>query len=47
MRRRTRHGTVRRMQLWVLTIVVCASVWVLGSVLVALGARWLVHHDPD
>ncbi|HEY6961336.1 MAG TPA: hypothetical protein VI408_05530 [Gaiellaceae bacterium] len=40
-------GTFPRMELWVLTIVVCSVVWVAGTILVALGANWLVHHQPD
>jgi hypothetical protein len=46
MRRSPGGGSVRHMPLWVLTIVICAAVWVVGSLLVAFGARWLVHHEP-
>jgi len=35
------------MTFWELTIVVCGSIWVVGTVLVALGATWLVRHQPD
>jgi hypothetical protein len=35
------------MTLWMLTIAICASVWVLGTILVVAGATWLVHHQPD
>jgi hypothetical protein len=35
------------MQLWVLTIVICSVIWVIGTVLVAVGATWLVRHQPD
>jgi hypothetical protein len=34
------------MELWVLTVVVCSAVWVIGTILVALGATWLVRHEP-
>jgi len=34
------------MPLWVLVIVICATVWVIGTVLVVFGATWLVRHEP-
>jgi hypothetical protein len=34
------------MPLWVLTIVICAAAWVIGTIVVALGASRLVHHEP-
>jgi len=30
-----------------LTVAILATVWVAGTVLVAVGATWLVHHNPD
>jgi hypothetical protein len=35
------------MTLWMLTVAICATIWVVGSVLVVLGATWLVRHQPD
>jgi hypothetical protein len=35
------------MPLWVLTIIICAAVWVLGTIFVVLGATWLVRHEAD
>ncbi len=29
------------MPLWILTIIICAAVWVLGTIAVAAGAVWL------
>jgi hypothetical protein len=34
------------MTLWMLTIVICAAIWVLGTVLIVLGATRLVRHQP-
>jgi len=34
------------MPLWVLTIVICAVIWVIGTIFVAVGATWLVRHQP-
>jgi hypothetical protein len=34
------------MPLWVIVIVICATVWVIGTVLVVVGATWLVRHEP-
>jgi hypothetical protein len=34
------------MPLWVLTIVICSVLWVLGTVAVAAGAVWLNRHQP-
>jgi len=34
------------MPLWVLTIVICATLWVAGTILVVLGAAWVVR-QPD
>ncbi len=34
------------MPLWLVTVVICATVFVVGSILVALGAIWLVRHEP-
>jgi hypothetical protein len=36
-----------RMTLWELTIVIFGLIWVLGSILVVLGATWLVRHEPS
>ena len=41
------EDSLSRMKLWELTIVVVGLVWVIGSILVAVGATWLVHHQPD
>jgi len=35
------------MEPWMLVVAVLAAVLVAGTVLVALGATWLVHHNPD
>jgi hypothetical protein len=35
------------MPLWLLTIVICTAVWVLGTVAVALAAMRLVRGEPD
>jgi hypothetical protein len=35
------------MQLWVLTVAICSTVFVIGTILVAVGATWLVRHQPD
>ena len=40
------QASLPRMTLWELTIVICGLVWVLGSILVVLGATWLVRHEP-
>jgi hypothetical protein len=32
---------------WLLTIVICSAIWVLGTAAVVTGARWLVRHEPD
>lgn len=34
------------MPLWVLTIVICSLIWVIGTAVVVLGATWLVRHEP-
>ncbi len=41
-----RDRNLPHMKLWELTIVVVGSIWVVGSALVALGATWLVRHQP-
>ena len=48
LRMRLAHGRaiLVHMPLWVLVIVICATVWVIGTVLVVLGATWLVRHEP-
>jgi multisubunit Na+/H+ antiporter MnhG subunit len=35
------------MPLWLVTVVICAAVLVIGSIFVVLGAIWLVRHQPD
>jgi len=40
-------ASLRRMPLWILTIAICAAIWVIGTILVALGATRLVRHQPD
>jgi hypothetical protein len=35
------------MTLWLLTILICTAVWLLGSAFVVLGATRLVRHEPD
>ena len=47
MSRRRERGSLRPMTLWMLTIAICTVIWVVGSVVVALGATWLVRHQPD
>jgi hypothetical protein len=32
--------------MWMLTVVICSTVLVIGTVLVAAGASWLVRHEP-
>jgi hypothetical protein len=32
--------------MWVLTVVICSTIWVVGTVLVVVGASWLVRHEP-
>ncbi len=39
--------TLGRMKLWELTIVIVGLVWVIGSILVVIGATWLVRHEPS
>jgi hypothetical protein len=34
------------MPLWLVTVVICTAVWVVGSVFVVVGALWLVRHEP-
>jgi hypothetical protein len=34
------------MPLWLLTVLICSIVWVLGTIAVVLGATWLVRHEP-
>jgi hypothetical protein len=34
------------MELWMLTVAICGAVWVIGSIVVVLGATWLVRHEP-
>jgi len=41
------EATLARMTLWELTIVIVGLVWVLGSILVVVGATWLVRHEPS
>lgn len=36
----------RSMPLWVLTIVICAVILVLGTAAVTVGAVWLNRHQP-
>ena len=45
---RLTHGRaiLVHMPLWVLVIVICATVFVIGTIAVALGATWLVRHEP-
>ena len=40
------RGSLAHMPLWMLTIVICAAIWVIGSIAVVLGATWLVRHEP-
>jgi len=35
------------MTLWLLTIVIFGTVWLIGTILVVFGATWLVRHEPD
>jgi len=35
------------MPLWILTIAMVGSIWVIGTILAAFGATWLVRHQPD
>jgi hypothetical protein len=34
------------MPLWVLTIIICGVAWVIATILIVLGATWLVRHEP-
>jgi hypothetical protein len=34
------------MPLWVLTIVICTSLWVAATALVAVGAVYVLRHEP-
>ena len=34
------------MPLWVITIVICSVIWVLGTIAVTMGAVWLNRHQP-
>jgi hypothetical protein len=34
------------MTLWMLTIVIFAAVWVIGTIVVVSGAVWLTRHEP-
>ena len=49
LRMRLAHGRaiLVHMPLWVLVIVICGTVFVVGTILVVLGATWLVRHEPD
>ena len=44
---RAHRCTLPRMPLWALTIAICSSIWVLGTIVVVLGATWLVRNEPD
>lgn len=39
-------ATVRRMPLWELTVIICGTIWVLGTIALALGWAWLSRHEP-
>jgi hypothetical protein len=32
--------------MWMLTVVICSTIWVLGTIVVVAGASWLVRHEP-
>lgn len=40
-------GTLGGMPLWAVTVIVLATVWAVGSAVVALGALRLVRRQPD
>ncbi len=35
------------MPYWILTIVICVILWVLGSAVIVIGARWIDHREPN
>lgn len=41
-------GAVNRyvMTLWMLTIVIFAAIWAVGTILITCGAVWLTRHEP-
>ena len=46
MRRAHGRAILVHMPLWLLTVLICSVVWVIGTILVVLGASWLVRHEP-
>jgi hypothetical protein len=41
------HGDRAGMTFWLLTILICSALWVLGTIALATGATWLMRHDLD
>jgi hypothetical protein len=35
------------MTFWLLTILICSALWVLGTAVLAMGATWLMRHELD
>jgi len=35
------------MAFWLLTILICSTLWVLGTIVLATGATWLTRHELD
>ena len=40
------RAMLRAMPLWAVTILICAAIWLVGSILVTLGATRLVRREP-
>jgi|tagenome__1003787_1003787.scaffolds.fasta_scaffold20791232_2 hypothetical protein len=34
------------MDMWLLTIVICVALWIVGTIGIVFAARWLVTHEP-
>ena len=41
------RGEGAGMSFWLLTILICSVLWVLGTIALATGATWLMRHDLD
>ncbi len=41
-----RRAILDPMPLWVLTLIICVTAWVIATILIVLGATWLVRHEP-
>jgi heme/copper-type cytochrome/quinol oxidase subunit 1 len=46
MRGAHRRAILGDMPLWLVTVLICSIVWVIGTIVVVVGATWLVRHEP-